>query len=56
MRKTTTKLSLNRNTIRELSTLDLGRPRGGVKNDSLDEPSCNPCGDWPTSPFRGCTL
>lgn len=57
MRKITGKtLQLNRDTIRSLGERQLGRIVGGARNDSLDSPSCNPCGDWPTSPFVGCTL
>jgi hypothetical protein len=51
-----TKLRLNRETIRQLAEHDLRRAAAGARNDSLDEASCNPCGDWPTSPYRGCTL
>ena len=47
-------LQLRSDTIRELSVLDLRAPRGGVRNDSLQEPTCDPCGDWPTTPYRGC--
>lgn len=56
MRKHISKISLKSNTVRNLTADDLYNARGGARNDSLDEPSCNPCGDWPTSPLRGCTL
>lgn len=55
MRKNLRKLTLNRQVVRQLGT-HLSLAAGGMMNDSIDEKSCNPCGDWPTSPYVGCTL
>lgn len=57
MRKNQRKLSLDRQVVRNLGDLDLRRVVGGLMADTFgNEKSCDPCGDWPTSPYLGCTL
>lgn len=55
MKKISSKrLRLDHQVLRELSTHELAGRVGGLRNDSLDEQTCNPCGDFPTTPYRGC--